>query len=313
MLELQAANSAPAAVRLQAALWAPRCASQPIDPPPPPDPPAATASPAPPAANGQSDKGTANGNGAKSPGVQLSLLQPQLEPHQALTPVAQLTLDYAALWAEHAAAGGEGGGGGEGAWCAGWVRLGRAAVPYSVRLLPGTLRRAPHQLHFVTANREDALRQREVRVRNEFPVGVHVTRLELAPSAARYWELESLAPLELAPGADALLARVRLRAAALAPGAPESLAERLQLASNVTDYELPLLLYSGRLRLVSLPSNVLHYSFVSEISDYSNIFRSTFTFLSEQISASRLHCNINKTQTPLYTFHSLFIIYTFFF
>lgn len=170
---------------------------------------------------------------------------------------------------------------------------------------------------FVTANREDALRQREVRVRNEFPVGVHVTRLELAPSAARYWELESLAPLELAPGADALLARVRLRAAALAPGAPESLAERLQLASNVTDYELPLLLYSGRLRLVSLPSNVLHYnlhySFVSEISDYSNIFRSTFTFLSEQISASRLHCNINKTQTPLYTFHSLFIIYTFFF
>ncbi|XP_035442751.2 LOW QUALITY PROTEIN: transmembrane protein 131 [Spodoptera frugiperda] len=246
VLELQAANSAPAAVRLQAALWAPRCASQPIDPPPPPDPPAAAASPAPPAANGQSDKGTANGNGAKSPGVQLSLLQPQLEPHQALTPVAQLTLDYAALWAEHAAGGAAGG---EGAWCAGWVRLGRAAVPYSVRLLPGTLRRAPHQLHFVTANREDALRQREVRVRNEFPVGVHVTRLELAPSAARYWELESLAPLELAPGADALLARVRLRAAALAPGAPESLAERLQLASNVTDYELPLLLYSGRLRL----------------------------------------------------------------
>lgn len=165
---------------------------------------------------------------------------------------------------------------------------------------------------FVTANREDALRQREVRVRNEFPVGVHVTRLELAPSAARYWELESLAPLELAPGADALLARVRLRAAALAPGAPESLAERLQLASNVTDYELPLLLYSGRLRLVSLVS-VLHYSFVSEICDYSNIFRSTFTLLSEQISASQLHSDINKTQTPLHTFHSLFIIYTFFF
>lgn len=52
----------------------------------------------------------------------------------------------AALWAEHAAGGGAGG---EGAWCAGWVRLGRAAVPYSVRLLPGTLRRAPHQLQYV--------------------------------------------------------------------------------------------------------------------------------------------------------------------
>ncbi|KAF9417505.1 hypothetical protein HW555_005428, partial [Spodoptera exigua] len=61
-LELRAANSAPTAVRLQPQLWAARCGPAPLDPPPPPDPPAAPAAPSAPAANGQTDKGTANGN-----------------------------------------------------------------------------------------------------------------------------------------------------------------------------------------------------------------------------------------------------------
>ncbi|KAH9638884.1 hypothetical protein HF086_012837, partial [Spodoptera exigua] len=62
-LELRAASSAPTAVRLQPQLWAARCGPAPLDPPPPPDPPAAPAAPSAPAANGQTDKGTANGNG----------------------------------------------------------------------------------------------------------------------------------------------------------------------------------------------------------------------------------------------------------
>lgn len=52
----------------------------------------------------------------------------------------------AALWAEYV--GGAGGRGG-GAWCAGWLRLGRAALPYSLRLLPGTLRLTPPALQYV--------------------------------------------------------------------------------------------------------------------------------------------------------------------
>lgn len=35
------------------------------------------------------------------------------------------------------------------AWCGGCVRLGRAAVPFSVRLLPGALRLAPERLECV--------------------------------------------------------------------------------------------------------------------------------------------------------------------
>lgn len=35
------------------------------------------------------------------------------------------------------------------AWCGGCVRLGRAAVPFSVRLLPGALRLAPDRLEWV--------------------------------------------------------------------------------------------------------------------------------------------------------------------
>ncbi|CAH1634960.1 unnamed protein product [Spodoptera littoralis] len=265
VLELQAGNSAAAAVRLQAALWARalrRGAAR----------PAAAAGPA------------SGARGAKSPGVQLSLLQPQLEPHQPPAAVAQLTLDCtytggtpsagapathralcadAALWrstrrpraaravraaraaARRRARGARAGCG----WGAPRCRTACACCRARCAARRTSCITACLYRSFVTANREDALRQREVRVRNEFPVAVHVTRLELAPSGARYWEVESLAPLELAPGADGLLARVRLRAAALAPGAPESLAERLQVATNVTDYSLPLLLYSGRLRL----------------------------------------------------------------
>lgn len=48
------------------------------------------------------------------------------------------------MWAGYG--GGEGAAGRRGAWCGGWVALGRAAVPYSVRVLPGTLLLTPDAL-----------------------------------------------------------------------------------------------------------------------------------------------------------------------
>lgn len=42
---------------------------------------------------------------------------------------------------------------------------------------------------FVTANREDALRVRELRVRNEFAGAVHVARLDLGPDVDKYFEV----------------------------------------------------------------------------------------------------------------------------
>lgn len=59
-------------------------------------------------------------------------------------------------------------------------------------------------------------------------------------------QVESLAPLVLEGGGGALLARVRLRELSDA-----SLSSALTLRTNLTDYSLPLLLYSGRLDVVS--------------------------------------------------------------
>lgn len=47
---------------------------------------------------------------------------------------------------------------------------------------------------FVTANRDDALRVREVRVRNEFPVPVHIARLDLGPDLDKYFEVSAPPP-----------------------------------------------------------------------------------------------------------------------
>lgn len=59
-------------------------------------------------------------------------------------------------------------------------------------------------------------------------------------------QVQSLAPLLLGADEGAVVARVRLRALADA-----TLSSSLTLRTNLTDYSLPLLLYSGRLHVVS--------------------------------------------------------------
>ncbi|KAG6460931.1 hypothetical protein O3G_MSEX012316 [Manduca sexta] len=248
---LELGSSLPAPLRVDAAVWGARCgAGARWAPPPPPA-----------------------HNGVKSDGVYLTLLRSQLEPHQRLTKAAELTLDYAQMWsaylqeqggsAEEAGAevGGEAGAeasgeagaeaGGE-AWCAGWARVGRAALRYAVRLLPGTLRADPPALHLVTASEaeegEDALIEREVRLRNEFPVPVHVTAALCPPEVLEHFHCISSAPLSLAAGAAATVLRLQSRAPRSAL-APHELHARLAVHTNLTDCAVPLLLYSGRLHL----------------------------------------------------------------
>lgn len=240
VLDISAGNSASLGVSLDASVWAARCSPTPYSPQAPPtylDPPTH---------NGDT-KGTANGNGVRADGVYVSLVRSYLEPHQQLTRTAQLTLDYAKMWAGYSES--EGSTAAAGAWCGGWVVLGRAAVPYSVRLLPGTLRLDPPALHFVSAHREEWSSVREVRVHNEFPGPVHLTRVDHGPQLEQYFEVESVAPLTLAGGEEAVVARVRPRRDLDLEGGGEGVRSHLILRTNLTDYELPVLAYSGRLDL----------------------------------------------------------------
>ncbi|KAL0879143.1 hypothetical protein ABMA27_002938 [Loxostege sticticalis] len=233
-LDISAGNSGAAPVRVEAAVWGARCAAQPLElPPPPPDHHTA---------NGQLDRATHNG--VKSEGAHVTVLRPQLDAHQEATQTLQLTLDYARLWSSYASSGSDTLRPEHGMWCGGYVRMGASAVPYSLRLLPGTLHLTPQQIEVVTASREEALREREVRVRNEFPVPVLVSAIDYGPEISKHFHVVEQTPIVLAPDTEAVVGRVRLRSASAG-----QLHATLAIRTNLTRLELPVLLHSGALQL----------------------------------------------------------------
>ncbi|XP_063831786.1 uncharacterized protein LOC135080991 [Ostrinia nubilalis] len=236
--DILAGNSGSTPERVEASLWGARCAPRPVPLVPPPDAP-------PQQHNGQQLEKTTT-NGVKPEGAYLSLLRSQLDPHQEATETLQLTLDFARLWASYTS-GGAGVGAAppeQGAWCGGYVRLGASSLPYSLRLLPGTLHLTPAELEVVTASRDEALREREVRVRNEFPVPVLISAIDYGPEIEKHFHVGALTPLVLQPGAEAVAARVRLRAVT-----GTSLRAALTLRTNLTRLSLPVLLHAGALHL----------------------------------------------------------------
>ncbi|XP_028164624.1 transmembrane protein 131 homolog [Ostrinia furnacalis] len=236
--DILAGNSGSTPERVEASLWGARCAPRPVPLVPPPDAP-------PQHHNGQQLEKTTT-NGVKPEGAYLSLLRSQLDPHQEATETLQLTLDFARLWASYTS-GGAGAGAAppeQGAWCGGYVRLGASSLPYSLRLLPGTLHLTPAELEVVTASRDEALREREVRVRNEFPVPVLISAIDYGPEIEKHFHVGALTPLVLQPGAEAVAARVRLRAVT-----GTSLRASLTLRTNLTRLSLPVLLHAGALHL----------------------------------------------------------------
>lgn len=109
--------------------------------------------------------------GVKSEGAHVTVLRPQLDAHQEATQTLQLTLDCesnsvyytfcsiskihinwkslfsdARLWSSYASSGSDTLRPEHGMWCGGYVRMGASAVPYSLRLLPGTLHLTPQQI-----------------------------------------------------------------------------------------------------------------------------------------------------------------------
>ncbi|CAG5029204.1 unnamed protein product [Parnassius apollo] len=255
-VSVRAANSAHSAVRLQGAVRGARCR---------PVPPALhvpySDAPRDPCAD-PAHAYAHNGDEApqRPAGAHLALLRSQLEPLQHFTEVAQLTLNYGEMWAS--AWGGEAG---EAVAmrevrCEGCVRLGRAALPYSLHLLPGTLRLSPAQLHFVTAREGEgdgeageeeegvvgAQGAVELRAHNECPLPLRV-QLSVPPHLQLHFHVTDLTPLVLEPGASAVVARLQLQQSALRDNV--SLHAHVTLHTNLSHYTVPVFVYSGRFTL----------------------------------------------------------------
>ncbi|XP_068622938.1 transmembrane protein 131 homolog [Battus philenor] len=225
---LRAANSARAVVQLEAALRGARCVAAPNTPPEPCEPPHAHA----------------HNGGEPAVGARLTLLRDHLDPLQDFAEVARLKFDYGELWASAGGAAGEA----REVRCAGCVRVGRAALPYTLRLLPGTLRLEPPHLHFVTSEAEGVRRREAVlTAHNDCTLPLHVQPAELSPDAAPYFEMSGQGAVVLQPGGSAAVARLRLLERGLLHNV--TLDARVTLRTNLSEYSLPVLVYSGRFEL----------------------------------------------------------------
>ncbi|KPJ01349.1 Transmembrane protein 131 [Papilio xuthus] len=260
-VRLRAGNSARSGVRLEAAVRGARCVPEPHAPGDPCEP-----------AHAHAHAHAHNGGAAEgAAGARLAVLRADLPPLHDFTDVADLTLNYGELWASA-----EGGAGGAGAVrCAGCVRLGRAALPYSVRLVPGTLRLDPDAMQsvlhsprlaiqhtasalrivtrgvaccsFVRGAGGGALRAVSLRAHNTSPLPLHVAGVELSADAAPYFQVTEAGPRVVGAGRSAALARLQPLPAALRDNV--TLAGAVTLRTNLSHYRVPLLVYSGRFLL----------------------------------------------------------------
>nr|XP_032522836.1 transmembrane protein 131 [Danaus plexippus plexippus] len=227
-VELEVANSDGAGVSLEGAVSA-RCSR--TAPPPCVPPPRAL-------------HDTTKANGGTAPGAVLTMLRTHLEAHQEFVRVARLKLDYAELWSQVSQAGDADSP--EEAWCSGCVRLGRALVPFSVQLLPGSLSFQPEHIDVITAE-EDMMREREVRAHNTFRRELRVLAVTVTEDVKRFFHVVDHTPLRLSAGASGSL--LRLAARDPAPSSATGLAADLTIHTDLADYTLPLFMYSGRLLL----------------------------------------------------------------
>ncbi|CAG4960511.1 unnamed protein product [Colias eurytheme] len=247
---VEAANSANVAVRVDSSLGAARCWRS----APAPHEPCA-------------DTHTANGGMEVHNGAHLTVLRSHLEPFEEFTRVARLTLNYAELYAQaqqrqiesddETRQNGDDPSGlsgdelgllgqmGQWAWCGGCVRVGKATVPYSVSLLPGTLAFTPSAIDIVTSDIENAVKEQEIRAENRFDEPLQITAVRLPEEAKPYFRISDFIPVTLKPGGYESLVRIKLREK---PPEEVTLDLAIVVHTNMSLYHVPLRLYSGKFR-----------------------------------------------------------------
>ncbi|XP_045530149.1 transmembrane protein 131 [Pieris brassicae] len=222
---VEAANSAASGVRLDAALDAASCWRTAPAPPPP-----------------CAHAHVANGGADVHSGAHLTVLKSHLEPFEDFTRVAKLTFNYAELWALSRQKVDEQSNGEskEGvAWCGGCVRLGKASVPYSLTLLPGTLAFQPDTLDIITSDEKTAFKEREVFAHNQFEAPIRITAVHLPDEVLPFFEVKGNTPLVLNPGDLGSLLTLRLHTL------PDTIDTRITVHTNLSQYHIPLRLYNG--------------------------------------------------------------------
>uniref|UniRef100_A0A182T637 TMEM131L third Ig-like domain-containing protein n=1 Tax=Anopheles maculatus TaxID=74869 RepID=A0A182T637_9DIPT len=97
-------------------------------------------------------------------------------------------------------------------------------------------------------------RGRPLVVRNHFNVPLSITNISVPENCSRYFAIENFRPVVLQPNDERTLLRIRRTASIDDRHHQFTYFTSLRLATNISDYELPVLGYSGRLERLLSPT-----------------------------------------------------------
>lgn len=128
-------------------------------------------------------------------------------------------------------------------------------IPFSVQVLKGSLKYDPEVLKFLTSEDDDLQSNqnsqlqtpRSVVIRNNFNVPLSISNISVPENCSRHFRIEGFRPKVLQPDQEETLLRI---SRILTDSLNRSIASYIRLMTNITDYELPVYSYTGKLRRI---------------------------------------------------------------
>ncbi|XP_035778465.1 transmembrane protein 131-like [Anopheles albimanus] len=195
------------------------------------------------------------------------------------------------------------------------------AIPFAGEVLKGSIQYNEEVLRFLLPVRDgdehpDGAR-RPLVIRNQFHVPLSITNISVPENCSRYFTIEDFRPLVLQPNDERTMLRISRKL--LTDGGhrwpASTIATYIRLTTNITDYELPVLGYRGKLQrilspavrdaslLTGLPAITEHVSEVEEDGEGHEEIELDFGVLPIATIGEALVAFVNPNPVPIPIIH----------
>lgn len=127
-------------------------------------------------------------------------------------------------------------------------------IPVSIQLLKGNLKYDPEVLKFLTSGNDQQSNQnsqlqtlRRVVIRNNFNVPLSISNISVPENCSRNFRIEGFQPKILQPEQEETLLRI---SRILTDSLNRSITSYIRLMTNISEYELPIYSYTGKLKRI---------------------------------------------------------------
>uniref|UniRef100_A0A182PMP0 TMEM131_like domain-containing protein n=1 Tax=Anopheles epiroticus TaxID=199890 RepID=A0A182PMP0_9DIPT len=139
------------------------------------------------------------------------------------------------------------------------------SIPFAGEVLKGSIQYNEEVLRFLLPSAHEREEEgegttssqgRPLVIRNHFNVPLSITNISVPENCSRYFAIEGFRPIVLQPNDERTLLRISRKVDATGGllQQPFTIATSIRLATNISDYELPVLGYSGRLERLLSPT-----------------------------------------------------------